>query len=68
MSDELIQQRRWMMLGVLVYEAAWASVLVGVIGIVVALHWLPGRPAPIRSAADSEPVAQEHEAPVLIEA
>jgi len=53
---------------VLVYEAAWASVLVGVIGIVVALHWLPGRPAPIRSAADSEPVAQEHEAPVLIEA
>jgi len=55
MSDELIQQRRWMILGV--------------IGIVVALRWLPGRPTPSRHAAHSEPVVQEqHEAPVLIEA
>jgi len=50
------------------HEAAWASVLVGVIGIVVALCWLPGRPTPSRHSAHSDPVREPHEAPVLIEA
>ena len=57
------------------HEAALASVMVGVVGIVVALAWLPGRvraaahPAGARDTASAHEGAPEHDAtPVLIEA
>jgi hypothetical protein len=51
------------------HDAAAASVLVGIIGIVVALRWLPGRvpsvaPAPPEVAADERPASDR----VLVEA
>jgi MFS transporter, DHA2 family, multidrug resistance protein len=54
------------------HAAAAGSALVGLIGMIVALRWLPGRiaaPSPTPSpAASARPVAAPEEHPVLIEA
>ena len=50
------------------HEAAGASVLAGILGIVVALCWLPNRPSPRREPNDSEPAGAHDDTPVLVEA
>jgi DHA2 family multidrug resistance protein-like MFS transporter len=50
------------------HEAAIASVIVGIVGIVVALAWLPGRPDRDAAPDRGERIDQEPEAAVLVEA